>query len=286
MNGNGASTRTAGGGFVVAVTVLAGTLMLAAGVWALAAPQAFAEFAGFPASRHFVHDAGAFQVGIGATLLLALAWRDGLSLALAGFLAANSVHAVNHFVDLGLGGQASEAWALLAVSVLTAAALALRLRALGWVVGEVGAVAAPALSRYARQKTAVLTTYRRDGSPVATPLSVVADGDRLLVRSYERAGKVRRIRHHPEVRIAPSTTRGTPTGPATRARARRLGGAEARRAARLLARKHPVLHGVLVPLTHRAFRSRYGRTVHFELLPLDPPPARPTCPSDRVVATA
>jgi hypothetical protein len=48
---------------------------------------------------------------------------------------------------------------------------------------------------------------------------------------------------------------------------RRLDGAEYRRAARLLARKYPLLHGVLVPLTHRVMRSKTGRTVHFELVP-------------------
>jgi hypothetical protein len=32
-----------------------------------------------------------------------VAWRDGLALALAGFLVANTTHAVNHAVDLDLG---------------------------------------------------------------------------------------------------------------------------------------------------------------------------------------
>ncbi|WP_200211377.1 hypothetical protein [Micromonospora coerulea] len=43
------------------------------------------------------------------------------------------------------------------------------------------------------------------------------------------------------------------------------GGAEYRAAGRSLRRKYPVLHGVLVPLTHRLVRRRTGRTVHFEL---------------------
>ena len=258
-------------GFVLAVTLLAGIVTVAAGVWALLAPRSFAELVRFPYSRHFLHDVGAFQVGVGATLLLALAWRDGLALALAGYLVGNSAHALSHFADLGLGGHGWDPWALLALSAVTAVALGLRLRAIGWVVGEVDAVAAPRLARFARQKTAVLTTYRRDGSPVATPLSVVADGDRLLIRSYQAAGKVRRMRHHPEVEIAPSTARGRPTGPPLTALARRLDGEDARRAARLLARKYPGLQGVLVPLAHRLLRSRYGATVHYELLPTDRP---------------
>jgi hypothetical protein len=77
-----------GSRFVLAVTMLAGLFMTAAGVAALLAPSWFADAAGFPRHTHFVHDAGAFQLGIGVTLLLALAWRDGLALVLAGFLVA------------------------------------------------------------------------------------------------------------------------------------------------------------------------------------------------------
>jgi PPOX class probable F420-dependent enzyme len=263
--------RSSADAFVLAVTLATGVLTVAAGVWALLAPRSFAESVRFPYGRHFIHDVGAFQIGIGATLLLALAWRDGLALALAGYLVGNSAHALSHLADLGIGGHGWDPWALLALSAVTAVALGLRLRAIGWVVGAVDPVAAPRLARFARQKTAVLTSYRRDGSPVATPLSVVVDGDRLLIRSYEAAWKARRMGDHPEVEIAPSTARGRPAGPPLGARARRLDGDDARRAARLLARKYPGLQGILVPWTHRLFRSRYGATVHYELLPVDRP---------------
>jgi PPOX class probable F420-dependent enzyme len=255
--------------FVLAVTLLAGLFMTAAGLAALLAPSWFADAAGFPRHTHFVHDAGAFQLGIGVTLLLAVAWRDGLALALAGFLIANTTHAVNHAVDLDLGGHSWDAWALAAVSLLTAAALVVRLGQLGWVVGEVGTAAAPALARFVRQKTVLVTTSRRDGRPVGTPVSLAVDGDHGYVRSFEKAGKTRRLRHNPRVEVAPSTARGRPTGPAIQATARRLEGAESRHAARLLAGKHPVLHGVLVPLTHRLGRARTGKTVHFQLTPRD-----------------
>ena len=115
----------------------------------------------------------------------------------------------------------------------------------------------------------MLTTYRRDGTPVATPLSIVVEGDHVFIRSYEKAGKVRRIRNNPDVEVAPSTARGKPTGPALRMRATRLQGDEARHAARWLARKYPGLQGMVVPFSHRAFRAKAGRTVHFELMPVD-----------------
>ncbi len=122
----------------------------------------------------------------------------------------------------------------------------------------------PGLAPYVRQKTVLLTTYKRDGSPVGTPVHIAVDGDHAYVRTYNTAWKVRRLRHDPRVALAPSTTRGVPTGPATPAHARLLDPAspENARAARLLARKYPLTHGVLVPLLHRAKRVR---TLHYEL---------------------
>jgi PPOX class probable F420-dependent enzyme len=258
-----------GRAFVAAVTGVAGLFTLAAGVWALASPSSFAEAVAFPNAEHFVHDLGAFQIGIGVTLLLALGWRDGLALALTGFLVGNSIHAVNHAVDQDLGGHAADPWALGLVSVLVAAALVVRLRELGWVVGEVGVATTPELAPFVRQKTALLTSYRRDGRPVGTPLSIAVDGDHAYIRSYEKAWKTVRIRNHPEVEIAPSTGRGKPTGPAIHAVARRLEGEESRYAGRLIARKHPMLQRIVVPFSHLAGRGKFGRTVHFELVPVE-----------------
>ena len=256
--------------FVLAVTLLAGLFMTAAGVAALLAPSWFADTVGFPRHTHFVHDTGAFQLGLGVTLLLAVVWHDGLALALAGFLVANTTHAVNHAIDLDLGGHSGDPWGLAALSLLTAVALVVRLGQLGWVVGEVTPAASPVLARLVRQKTVLVTTYRRDGRPVSTPVSLAIDGDHAYARSFQAAGKTRRIHNNPRVEVSPSTARGRVTGPAIQATARRLEGAEARRAARLLAGKHPVLHGVLVPLTHRLGRAKTGKTVHFQLTPRDP----------------
>lgn len=111
-------------------------------------------------------------------------------------------------------------------------------------------------------KTIVLTTYKRDGTPVPTPVSIAFNGDRAFFRSYDKAWKTRRLRNNPQVTAAPATLRGKPTGPAVPARAALLTGADARAAARALARRHPMLQGVLVPLTHRIMRYQ---TMHYEL---------------------
>lgn len=255
------------GAFVTAVTLLGALLTGVAAVWCLAAPGSFADFVEFPRHEHFVHDLGAFQLGLAVSLLLALWWADGLATALGGFFVANAVHAVNHAGDLDLGGRDSDPWLIGAMAVFVGAALVVRLRQLGWVVGEVAVAASPALTPFVRQKTVLLTTYRRDGRSGASPVSIAVDGERAFVRSFEKSLKTRRLRRDPRVTVAPSTGRGRVTGAAVPARMRLLHGEEDRHAARMLRAKHPFLHGVLVPLTHRLARAKTGRTVHFALVP-------------------
>jgi hypothetical protein len=113
-------------------------------------------------------------------------------------------------------------------------------------------------------KTILLTTYKRDGTAVDTPVSIAFDGDRAFFRSYDKAWKTKRLRHNPRVQAAPSTIRGKPAGPAIRANATLLEGEQARVAARALARRHRVLQAVLVPAAHRLMRYR---TMHYELRP-------------------
>lgn len=124
--------------------------------------------------------------------------------------------------------------------------------------------AALGLQRFARERAVLLTTYRKDGSPVATPVNIAVEGDRAFFRTYDKAGKAKRLRRDPEVEFAPSTMRGRATGPAARGRARLLTGDEARHASALIARKHRVLQGLLVPLAHRLRRYR---TLHYEVTP-------------------
>ena len=123
-----------------------------------------------------------------------------------------------------------------------------------------------ALEPFVRQWAVLLTTYRRDGTAVGTPVNRVVEGERAFFRTWDTAWKTRRIRNNPEVEVAPSTASGRPTGPAIRARARVLDGEESARAGRVLARKYPIMHGLLVPLVHRLRRNR---TMHVELTPFE-----------------
>jgi len=109
-----------------------------------------------------------------------------------------------------------------------------------------------------------LVTYKRDGTGIATPVSLAWDGDRAFFRSYDKAWKTKRLRNNPQVECAAATLSGRPTGPSVPARAVLLEGLQAGTAARALARRHRLLHGVLVPMAHRL---RGYQTMHYELKP-------------------
>jgi PPOX class probable F420-dependent enzyme len=59
-----------------------------------------------------------------------------------------------------------------------------------------------------------LTTFRRTGVPVSTPVWAAPDGDSLLVWTRSDSGKVKRLRHTTRVTCAPCTFRGHLEGPA------------------------------------------------------------------------
>ena len=66
---------------------------------------------------------------------------------------------------------------------------------------------------FVRQRTILLHTKKRDGRWVPTPVSIAVRGDRAYIRTYTKAGKSKRLRNFPEVRLCPSTFRGNPPEP-------------------------------------------------------------------------
>lgn len=264
MNRLGALAKT----YLVAVTAVVGVVTAGSGVWCLTDPNSFADAVGFEAHRHFLHDVGAFQLGLGIILLLALIWGDAFATVLAGYILANSVHTVNHVIDLDIGGSVAQAWILGAVSVALVPVFVLRLHQLGNVLGNVGTATNSILVPFVRQKTISLATFRKDGTPGSSPVSIAVEGDRAYFRTFERAIKARRMRSNPRVEFGPATASGKPTGSTQSGSVRLLEGAEYLKAGRLLRQKYPVLHGVLVPLAHRLMRAKFGRTLHVELTPL------------------
>ena len=71
-----------------------------------------------------------------------------------------------------------------------------------------------------------LTTFRRDGTPVVTPVWAGVEAGTLYLFSNPTAGKVKRIRNNGRVTVAPCTATGSLTGAAIDGSARLMDPAE------------------------------------------------------------
>lgn len=64
----------------------------------------------------------------------------------------------------------------------------------------------------AQEQYISLTTFKRDGTPVATPVWVAGDAGTLLVITEADSGKAKRLRNSGEVRVAACDMRGNVRG--------------------------------------------------------------------------
>jgi len=53
-----------------------------------------------------------------------------------------------------------------------------------------------------------LTTFRKSGVGVSTPVWIAREGDTLIVTTPSHSGKVKRLRHNPRVTLSPSSRMG------------------------------------------------------------------------------
>jgi hypothetical protein len=112
------------------VAIVGGGGFVALGAWAMVDPHSFFEsIATFePYNQHFVQDIGAFQIGLGAVLLLAalVGAADSLAVALVGVGIGAALHAVSHIVGHDLGGVPERdipTFVALAIALLVAGGL-------------------------------------------------------------------------------------------------------------------------------------------------------------------
>ena len=88
------------------------------------------------------------------------------------------------------------------------------------------------------QKYISLTTFRKTGVGVPTPVWFAEDDGKLYVMTRSTMGKAKRIRNNPQVKVAPCTIRGKVTGPEFTAKARFLPPEEHKHAREALNRKY------------------------------------------------
>jgi PPOX class probable F420-dependent enzyme len=83
-----------------------------------------------------------------------------------------------------------------------------------------------------------LTTFRKSGAAVATPVWFGEEDGKLYVMSRRDSGKCKRLRNNPTVRVAPCTIRGKVTGPEFPGQARILPKGDFPRARQAVRRKY------------------------------------------------
>jgi len=113
------------------------------------------------------------------------------------------------------------------------------------------------LDRLTGGKYLLVTTFRKDGTPVPTPVWVVRDGDAPAVWTPAVSGKVKRIRRDPQVEVAPCDFKGKPDGPPVTGRAEILDAAGSARVRALVRRRFGVT-GWLVVTGSLLRRGRHG----------------------------
>ena len=90
------------------------------GLWPFFSPHSFYDaLATFPPfNAHLMRDIGVFTLGVGAALIAALRWRDGMTVALAAAAAASVLHVASHIIDSNKGGKLSDVGLLTVLAVV------------------------------------------------------------------------------------------------------------------------------------------------------------------------
>jgi PPOX class probable F420-dependent enzyme len=120
--------------------------------------------------------------------------------------------------------------------------------------------------RLAAEKYLLLTTFRRDGTPVPTPVWAAGDGDELVLWSERKAGKVKRIRNSGHVEVQACDFRGRRThGDVVPGHARLLDLDETEKARKKIARKYGITGQVTMFFSR--LRGPKDRTVGIAIAP-------------------
>jgi uncharacterized protein len=101
-----------------------------------------------------------------------------------------------------------------------------------------------------------LTTYRRNGTPVSTPVWFVEDEGRLFAITAADSYKVKRLRRNPAAMVAPCTASGKLKDEPIPAVVQFLPHAEWGRVDRLMAQKYRVDRILVLPLYRLVTRLR------------------------------
>lgn len=109
-----------------------------------------------------------------------------------------------------------------------------------------------------------LTTFRRSGEPVSTPVWILRDGDTLLVTTPSDTGKVKRLRNDARVELRPSSRMGkVDEGEPVRTGVAEIeaDAVSVQRGGSLFRRKHPVEYRVFMLVERIAAKRQKPRVM-------------------------
>ncbi|MCH5643858.1 PPOX class F420-dependent oxidoreductase [Gordonia sp. ABSL49_1] len=116
----------------------------------------------------------------------------------------------------------------------------------------------------ATAKYVQLTTFRKDGTPVSTPVWATIDGDRLLVWTVADSWKVKRLRRDPRIIVQACDARGTKvTGEPVEGTGEVLDDAGTARTRELISKKYGILGWITIKAS--TLRRGSGGTVGLAL---------------------
>ena len=120
------------------------------------------------------------------------------------------------------------------------------------------------LEQFLDQKYINLETYKKDGTPIRTPVWFVIDKNLIYVITRESTGKVKRLRNNQNVRIVPCSFKGEPKNEWMKGAAEKITGDEADKVIKLRKKKY----GMFVRLIG-VFTSQKGNIVVYSIELID-----------------
>jgi len=120
------------------------------------------------------------------------------------------------------------------------------------------------LEQFFDQKYINLETYKKDGTPIRTPVWFVIDKNLIYVITRDSTGKVKRLRNNQNVRIVPCSFKGEPKNEWVKGTAEKLTGDEADKVIKLRKKKYGMFARLI-----GIFTSQKGNIVVYSIELID-----------------
>ena len=120
------------------------------------------------------------------------------------------------------------------------------------------------LEPFLDQKYINLETYKKDGTPIRTPVWFVIDKNLIYVITRDSTGKVKRLGNNQNVRIVPCSFKGEPKNEWVKGAAEKIRGEEADKVIKLRKKKYGMFARLI-----GIFTSKKGNIVVYSIELID-----------------